>query len=294
MNRRKISSVFIGASALFACTLTAKAANALISEHFDYSAGAPLNGQNGGTGFTGAWIEGGDAGDLDTIALGTLTYPLYVGSGNSGVENFGPNTDNNSTPFRDVATIAGAQGGPNNPLYVSFLMKKLSGVPEAPSAAEDFFGLALYGPPGQDALFIGDSSESVNFGLGTAGSPSLPGETSSKAVTIGDTALLLVKIDFSGNTDTFSLYVNPDLSQALGAADAVKTDLDLQNIQGIGFLGGYGTYQYDEIRAGTSIEELLNPEGVQGTVPDSPIGAAWVLLPCFVSAVVRRYRARQG
>jgi len=290
MRNRKIHSLCIGASALFAFSLTAKA-DTKFSESFIYSPGGTVNGSNGGTGFTGAWTEGGDVGDLDTIATGTLSYPGYGGVGNSAIETFGANTDNNSNLFRDVATIAGGPGGQNNPLYISYLVKKISDVPAGQTANDSLFGLALYGPGGQDPIFIGDPSESGSFALGTAGFPSLIGETSSKAVNIGETTLLLARIDFGAQNDTISLFVNPNLSLALPlVADATKVT-DLSNIQGIGILGGFGTYQYDEIRAATSLDELVSPESIP--TPDSPIGAAWVLLPCFASALMR-YRARKA
>jgi hypothetical protein len=166
--------------------------------------------------------------------------------------------------------------------------------PPPGGAADAFFGLALYGPGGQDPIFIGDSSESGNFALGTAGSPSVGGEISGKSVNLGETALLLVKLDFGAQDDTISLFVNPNLALPLGAPDATKIT-DLSNLHSIGILGGFGTYQYDEIRGGTSVEDILtfDPQAVTPT-PDSPIGAAWVLLPCFASAVMRRYRARQA
>jgi len=284
--KKQIHSLCIGASALFAFSLTAKA-DLKFSEHFIYDPGSDLNGQNGGTGFQAPWVQGGS--DFDKIVAGNLTYPNYPSAGNSVLQS--PPQDFNSSPFRDINTIAGS--GPNSPLYVSYLVKKISDVPTAPSAAEDYFGLVLYGPPGQNfGLFIGDPSESSNFALGTAGLPSVGSELSNDLVT-GETALLLARIEFGqGNNDTVSLFVNPDLAQPLGAPDATKSGFTLQNIQAIGFVGGYGTYQYDEIRAATSLEELLAPEG--GTnVPDSPIGAAWVLLPCFASAVMR-YRMRKA
>ncbi len=292
MKRTRIQSLCIGASALFAFSLTAKA-DIKFSESFMYDPGATLDGQNGGTGFQNPWVQGGS--DLDLIQGGSLTYPGYASAGNSVLQT--PPQDFNSTPFRDVNTISGGQGGPNNPLYVSYLVKKISDSPQSttPTPAEDYFGLVLYGPPGQNnGILIGDPSESSNFSLGTAGSPSTGAEISGKTVTIGETALLIAKIDFSGGNDTISLFVNPDLSLPLGAPDAIKTDVDLQNIQAIGFVGGYGTYQYDEIRASTTLSELLTPEGINNNVPDSPVSAAWVLLPCFASAMIRRFRARQS
>ena len=297
MKRKKIHSLCIGASALFAFTLTTKA-SVNFNESFIYGTPATVDGQNGGSGFGGAWIEGGDVPSLDTITAGSLTYPLWPSAGNSAVENFGPLTANNSNLFRDANTIAFGPGGNNNPFYIGYLVKKLTDSPVAPppgGAADAFFGLALYGPGGQDPIFIGDSSESGNFALGTAGSPSVGGEISGKSVNLGETALLLVRLDFGPQDDTISLFVNPNLALPLPAvADATKTT-DLSNLHSIGILGGFGTYQYDEIRGGTSVDEILtfDPQAVTPT-PDSPIGAAWVLLPCFASAVMRRYRARQA
>jgi len=285
MTTRKIHSLCIGASALFAFSLTAKA-DTQFSEHFIYDAGANLNGQNGGTGFSAPWVQGGS--DLDQVVAGNLTYPNYPSTGNSVLQS--PPQDFQSSPFREINTIAGSP--PNSPLYVSYLVKKISGVPAAPTPAEDYFGLVLYGPPGQDfGLFIGDPSESPNFALGTAGLASVGAEISDDLVT-GNTALLIARIQFGqGNNDSVDLFVNPDLTQPLGTPDATKSGFTLQNIQAIGFVGGYGTYQYDEIRSGTSLEDLLTPESIP--TPDSPIGAAWVLLPCFASALMR-YRARKS
>jgi hypothetical protein len=282
MKKRRIHPIAIGASALFAFTLTTRAQ---FSEPFAYTPGQTLFGQNGGTGFSGAWTEGGDPAEHDTIQAGSLTYPSYPSSGNSG--HSVPPSDFIQTPFRDVPTIPGV---PGSTLWVSYLLQKNSDNTTGSPLNGDYFGLVLYGPGANEGVLIGDSSESANFALGTAGSPSTGSELSSVPVGLGSTSLLVAKIEFQPGADNISLFVNPNLAlgeAGLGAPSATKNDLDLQVIQAIGFVSGFDeVYSYDEIRASDSFAGLVTP------VPDS-CTAAWILLPCFAAAV-RRYRARSA
>src|SRR5688572_8022514 len=234
MNR--IHSVCFGASALLAFSLTASAAQ-YFNESFNYAAGSTVSGQNGGTGFTGAWTEGGDASELDTIQSGSLSYPSYGSSGNSGLVV--PPSDFVQAPFRAGVSIPGTDG---TSAWVSYVVQKNSDNTTGIPVVEDYFGLVLYGTgSGGEGLLIGDSTESANFALGTAGFVSTAGEISSIPVGLDAIALLVAKIDFQAGPDSVSLYVNPDLSlgEAGLVALATKNDLDLGDITSLGFVASH-------------------------------------------------------
>jgi len=50
-------------------------------EGFDYAVGAPLPGQNGGSGFSGAWSHRSGASSLYQVAAGSSTYPRLAFAG---------------------------------------------------------------------------------------------------------------------------------------------------------------------------------------------------------------------
>jgi hypothetical protein len=281
MKKSRIQSLAIGASTLFAFSLT-NSAQLLFHEPFNYTPGATVNGQNGGTGFSGPWLEGGETAQLDTIQGGNA-----LSAGNSGLGL--PPSDFIQTPFRDLNTIPGT---PGSTLWVSYLFHKNSGNTTGEPLNEDYFGLVLYGPGANEAVLLGDSSESANFALGTAGSPSTGGELSSVPVDEGSTTLLVAKIEFQPGADNISLFVNPDLSAGEPTIpNATKTDFDLQVISALGFVSGFdAVYSYDEIKGARNFSDLVDGAN---NVPDSS-SAAWLLLPCFVSAAVRRYRAQHA
>jgi hypothetical protein len=285
MKTRRIHSLSIGASALFAFSLTTTAQ--FFNESFDYTPGSTVSGQSGGTGFTGAWVEGGDLAELDTIQAPGLSYPLYPSLGNAGLSV--PPSDFVQAPFRASISIPGTAG---TTAWVSYLVRKDSNNTTGIPVGEDYFGLTLYGTgSGGNGLLLGDSGESANFALGTAGSLSNPGEISTTPVGLGSTALVIAKIEFTGLNETVTLYVNPDLSlgEAGLVAAASKSDLDLGDVTSLGFVASHNpVYSYDELRGASSFAGLVAP------LPDGGASAAWILLPCFLSAAVRRYRARNA
>jgi hypothetical protein len=272
--RSRIGFHLLVAGAGIAACFSTKAQ--VISETFNYTVGANLNGQNGGSGFSSAWSEGND---FDKIQSGNLSYPSFPSLGNS-VSSVPPQ-DFSTAPFRAINTISGTDG---TSLWVGYLFQKNSDNTQSFPVDSDYFGLVVYGSTG-NGVFIGDPGDSTKFAVGTAGAGTGAGELSSTDVTLHSTAFLVAKIDFHSGADTISLFVNPDISAGTPSTpSATKNNLDLGNITSIGFLAGWNAvYSYDEIRAGATFS----------SVPE-PVSAVWVLGACGLFAVIRRYRARRA
>jgi hypothetical protein len=232
-----------------------------VRESFDgagYSAGATVSGRNGGTGFTEPWVEQGAASQFDRILAGSLTYPGFTSAGNSASSV--PPPDYYSAPFRRISPISGSNG---STLWVAYLFRKNSHTTLGAPVVEDYFGLVLYGSGSQDGVLIGDSYESANFALGTAGQPSAGAEISSVPITLDTTALLLARIDFLAGADRIQLFVNPNIAAGEPTlASATKNNLDLGNITALGMLAGYdAVYSYDEIVLGPTFASIFGGGG---------------------------------
>ena len=106
-------------SALLAAGLCSSAPAALLAyEPFGYASGQDLVGQNGGSGWSGAWTQSGATVPDATITTPGLTYSGLASSGNrSGIDN----TDNGSNTLMEVRRTFSTVtvGGTNDPLYIS-------------------------------------------------------------------------------------------------------------------------------------------------------------------------------
>ena len=73
--------------------------------------------------------------------------------------------------------------------------------------------------------------------------------------TVGETSLLVVKLESLAGQDKFTLYVNPDINQPEPDSDLIKTDLDLGAAREI-HLYQTGEYSIDEIRIGDTFGDV--------------------------------------
>ena len=203
---------------------------------------------NTGTGLSGAWALGG----FNAFAAGytsaedSLSFPGLVTSGGR-VEAAAFNAINGAR--RNLAVPLGAN---NTTRYLSVLLRPLGTLHGG--VFNGFFGITLAGGPGNE-LFVGKpgglaTGEYViehrgGFGQVSSGVPTVAGET----------ALLVVRMEFLAGNDIFTLYVNPKPGDPEPAAGAVKSDLDLvvANVLGIYSTGAFAV---DEIRIGNTYAEV--------------------------------------
>lgn len=209
----------------------------VVYEGFDYPVGSSLAGQNGGSGWAGAWNTPGGA-DL-TISTGLSFGGLATSGGSVVSAPYQPPNDGSSVSyfFRNTASTYGAD---NTTTYFSFLLH-----PEA--------GFGFYGGINIGNLFVGRSGNQADFGLeGPANDVSL----SSVPVVVDTTVLLVVRVDFLAGNDHVSLYVNPTPGgPEPPTPDVFKTDLDVGTINSV-VINNYGGWLTDDIRIGSTFASV--------------------------------------
>ncbi len=204
---------------------------------------------NGGTGFSAPWVVGGfnaavaNYNFVDDVSLIYPSLEASVGGSVSGVAALQING----------STRALAQTLPET-FYVSFLLQPNGTLGEGDFGG--FFGLTLNGS--SNDLFIGKPGAHATdqYILETrGGGGQVP---SGVQVDVDHTAFLVLKAQ--GN-DAFSLFVNPKPGQSEPShPDALKTDLDLGNVNRIGIYST-GAFTIDEIRIGTTYEDVTPKAG---------------------------------
>lgn len=238
----------------------------IVAEPFNYPVDAFLNGQSGGTGMGGAWLEAGNSSDYDHIQAGSLAFPRLPSSGNSLISV--ASGSYSTSLFRSLtATIPGTSG---TVVWASFLVRKDN---EGTSAPNNYFGIVLYPTdPNQPALFIGDTGETDFYSLGIAGSADGQVASSTRSVVAASPTLLVVKITFQAGADRVELFVNPDASgPAPTLAAATKSDLDIPDIRALGVLAGLDAqWSADEIRIGSSFADVVSAAAPTPTPTATP------------------------
>src|SRR5262249_9133369 len=81
--------------------------------------------------------------------------------------------------------------------------------------------------------------------------------SSGAPVVVGHTALLVVKLQFDAGPDVVTLFVNPTPGRPEPSSNAVKTNLDLGTVSAITFFSSGGSFAFDEIRIGTTFEDVV-------------------------------------
>ena len=227
-------------------------------EGFDYSpAGSDLNGNNGGTGFAGPWVPGGyNASLFDNydIAAGSLTFGSLQVSGNR-VHSSAVNAIAGLT-----RPLSQCLGTPGTTRYISLLLR-----PEGTldgGIFNGFFGLILHRPE----VFPGANPEPPELFVGKPGGGAVheyvlenrggSGQVASGVqVQIGQTALLVIKAEFTDGTDKFTLYMNPAPGCPEPSLGTVKEDIDGGMISELTIYSS-GEFSMDEIRIGNSFADV--------------------------------------
>ncbi|MFA7234188.1 MAG: PEP-CTERM sorting domain-containing protein [Terrimicrobiaceae bacterium] len=237
----------------------AKAAT-VVYEGFGYTAGTDLGGQNGGTGFNGAWIDSAASGNKDKVQSGSLAYGSLQTAGNALLL---------VTPFtglgldRSFSTISGVDG---TTTWISFLLKfdGSSGTLNAGDVGWLSVRPSDFGSSPQFGAFTNESDEVV-FAIGDYGG----GDPVFSATPFeADTTYLLVgSITWHtdpGQAEDISLFLNPTFGPAPGTPLVSRNDLDLVNDPGDNLLvkmsiladGGDSAWLVDEIRIGASFGDV--------------------------------------
>ena len=187
----------------------------------------------------------GGAAGLDIVA-GNLTDPTgtLLRSGN--------HVQTNSTQFSGRYPALPGYGLDGTTTYYSFVIR-----PDADSdpEAEDYFGLQLFSNGGEGDLFIGKGGGMTNYGLENT----VLFQTDQGPVTAAfdETALLVVRVDFTDFADTFSLYVNPTPGDPEPAGPDALLLFDLGTQNGLAFnTGGGAQISFDEIRIGNTFADV--------------------------------------
>ena len=257
--RRRSSAIWRAAlqlaAALSLVATSPTRAELFVAESFDYPPMTSLHGKGTGTGFGGAWVEVDSASDYDQVQSGSLPHPTLFSTGNS-VASHAP-----SIAYTDLSReLTNIAGTPGSVVWVSFLVRKDSAVT---SSTGDYFGVALY--TSGDGLFIGKPGETNTWVISTAGAAPVAGEDSGVAITQATTVFLAVKITFAAGNDTIQLFVNPAPGAAAPAgAAATKSDIDLDQLDALGVLGGEVEWSFDEIRLGTTFADVAPQAGHAG------------------------------
>jgi hypothetical protein len=212
---------------------------------------------NTGTGFSGAWQQGGfnvsgagyTAGEKSLAFAGLATTPGRV-SGHAFPAINGA-----------IRNLAQPLGAPNTTAYVSFLIRPQGTLDDG--VFNGFFGVTVNGSTGQE-LFVGKpgagaQQEYVIENRGGAGQLS-----SGTATVVGQTVFLVVKAEFLAGNDIFTLYTNPLPGAPEPLAGLVKADLDLGVVPRVG-LYSTGAFDVDEIRIGATYADVTPASPFAGT-----------------------------
>jgi hypothetical protein len=212
---------------------------------------------NGGTGFSGPWVQGGfnvvDSGYTQNQS--SLCHPQLRTRGGSVSGEAFPAING------AVRNLTDPLGADYTTVYLSFLLEPRETLNSG--IFNGFFGITLNGSLGND-LFIGKPGAGAmeEYVLENRGGS---GQVASGASTVvGKTALLVVKLEFLPGNDLFTLYTDPSLLHSEPAGGVVKSDLDLGAVSTLGIYST-GPFSVDEIRTGSTYEEVLPVTGKTGS-----------------------------
>ncbi|MBC8142340.1 MAG: hypothetical protein H7Y38_12960 [Armatimonadetes bacterium] len=269
MNRYAISlaGLIITGSFLLAANAPANAAP-IAYDGFDYATGSPITGQTGGTGWVGAWT-----GDNDLVATPGLGFDTLSTIGGY------VDSDNN---FNGVFRTLAQQNTANGDLWGSFLVASGDS-----GNTNGFMGLSLLQDGGEQIIFgkLFNGSAFYNFGV-LAGANNGASATGTAQIT-GAASLFVFQFDNTGSGLNINAWINP----TPGTLTPDTTAFSVTNVADISFNrirfdnGGGASYDYDEVRFGTTFADVSPAAAV---VPEA--GTLALLLPVIVGFVARRTR----
>ncbi|TWT95350.1 hypothetical protein Pla108_34960 [Botrimarina colliarenosi] len=278
-----------------AVALSGRTEAALLAyEGFDYAEGS-LAGQNGGSGWGGAWSAG-------SVVPGSLSYGSLPTAGNSALIS---GSGGSISAYRDFAAEYGA-----GTYYISFIGQRLSphGTLDDNTVRASSFQIHKgFGTSGDERLSAGKATTAspnqlYNWAMFSDGSGNFL-EESAEPITNQAFVLMefVVNDDTDGegpgvSTDEARMWINPSLNGPLGAPDVELSQAEGNNHDYLfgrvrifsgntSSAGQYADFAIDEIRLGTSLADV----GV--TVPE-PTAGLLALVGVALAGRVRRRAAR--
>ena len=231
-----------------------------------FAASGNLDGSTGGTGWADAWntdnsrIKANGPGLTDPTGLLPVTGASVRGDLNSILESV--------TATRNLSSPLGADG---TTAWIGFLIQ-----PNEVTSLLSYMGL-LFGSTTDDIAFTGYvGGDFVLEQAGGIGRQAVSGI----APVSGQTAFIVVRIDFAAGNDTITTYVNPTpgLASPDSAFTTTKSNLDLGTFTRISIATGRGLSAndagFDELRIGTSFADVAAGLVVTTTADGNASGIA--------------------
>jgi hypothetical protein len=276
-----IMQAYVRALLVTAIALGATAVNATpIAEDFNYTAGAGLSPQSGGTGFLGPWQTAYNF----TIGSGSLSYPGTSSTGNRAV--FTPDGYASASATRTLS-----MGTNGTTEWLSFLMD-FSGNPSGMVTE------MLFAPTSGNDLRVGKVDyTNNNWGVLRNGDPAV---FSSVPIMSDVTAMFVLRFDFNADptlNDTVSIYIDPTSATNPGTLLATFTDNNFGSLwtsfQWEGFTTVSpvaATASLDAIRGGSTYADVA-PNTIS-TVPEPGTYTLVMAGLCLMGAGAWRRKSR--
>jgi len=137
--QQNLSRLFAASAILFGCAATQAAVT--ISESFDYTDAASLNGQTGGTGWGGAWVATGTAPANATIEAQDIATPAGYGSPSGNQALLQTLTISTVRAERALADSISTNPGSTQVIYGSILFRRDDASNGAGTENTEFFRL---------------------------------------------------------------------------------------------------------------------------------------------------------
>jgi len=237
----------------------------LAEETFDYATGT-LEGQNGGTGWGGAWGKFG-SGDLPgDVSSPGLTHPSTIDTGTNKASIDATSSDH-ARPVRDFASGIAADG-----LWLSFIGemntedRRAAGFSIFDGSGNVFVTIGR--PNNSDAKNDNPGNWAIGNSLSSLSTMNEATDGSGGKLKASEKALVVANLNLSGAIWTLDMFLNPN-SSGTGSASHTATFThsngaagDLRSIEffvgdsGAGNLGGPSAFDFDEFRVGESFSDV--------------------------------------
>lgn len=211
-------------------------ADVIVSDPFNYAAGV-LDGNDGGTGWGGAW-----SGNNDNMVVNPgLTYP--------GVSCAGNAVQISQTIKETTRPLATTLGGNSGSLWIGFLAKGVGNLP-----SNTYAGISFYSDTAEK-MFLGLPYRHSQWGLGITGS----GNLDSGVVADANSVCYAARVDFDpiGGTDSIHVWINPSLNMVPSDSSAnisgTRSHFTFNTISVQGNVG----FVYDELKIGSEFTDVI-------------------------------------